>query len=186
MAITTASTVRGENVTGINTESADTKSNRQKAVKAAWAYEKELVLQGKGTRDWTVAQQKELLETGCISGFEGQHMKNVSSHPELAGDRRNIQFLHYLEHLYGAHGGDFRNDTEGYYDTTKGEMIPFEGDDIPEIPVMNLTDRYIPDEGGLVNILGREFGYKRKEDFLDSREKHKEEKSTYNFWNGEK
>lgn len=33
----------------------------QRAVRLAWKREKELVLQGKGTRDWTVSQQQELL-----------------------------------------------------------------------------------------------------------------------------
>ena len=145
--------------------------------------ERELVLKGKGTRDWTVAQQKELLETGKISGFEGQHIRNVSKYPDQAGNPGNIQFLHYLEHLYGAHQGNFRNDTDGYYDYKTGEIIPV-GDGDFEIPVVTLKNRYKASgaEDGL--DLGREFGYDRKEDYIESRKRHKGEKSTYNFWEG--
>lgn len=35
--------------------------------------EKELVQNGRGTRDWSVAQQAELDEYGRVTGFEGSH-----------------------------------------------------------------------------------------------------------------
>ena len=50
-------------------------NERQKAVRNAWKEERELVINGKGTRDWNKAQQKELIEKGAVCGFNGHHMK---------------------------------------------------------------------------------------------------------------
>lgn len=152
-------------------------SIRQKAVKEAWALEKERVLQGRGTRDWTVSQQAELIEYGHVSGFEGQHMKNVARYPQYAGDPRNIQFLTYEEHFFGAHRGDWKNETSGRFDPATGEIIDGEGDALPELPEIELTDKYDPSQYDLTLGLGRSFGYARHEDIKESREVHKEEKS---------
>lgn len=65
--------------------------DRQKAVRNAWNREKELVGKGKGTVDWSAEQQKELMETGRVKGYEGQHMKSVNEYPEYAGSADNIQ-----------------------------------------------------------------------------------------------
>lgn len=37
-------------------------NERKRAVKEAWSREKELVCNGKGTVDWTIEQQNELIE----------------------------------------------------------------------------------------------------------------------------
>lgn len=39
-------------------------SEASKAIRAAWLKEQELVAEGKGTRDWTPEQQKEILALG--------------------------------------------------------------------------------------------------------------------------
>ena len=84
---------------------------RQKAVRLAWLKEQELVSEGKGTRDWSPEQQKDILnpelgkaydETG--RAFEGQHMKSAEEYPEYQADPNNIQFLTREEHLE-AHMG---------------------------------------------------------------------------------
>jgi len=82
---------------------------RNQAVKDFWDNERELVKQGKGTRDWTVEQQKTILNidsngkeskhAGTPKGadgvaFQGQHMFAVDDYPQFAGDYRNIQALH--------------------------------------------------------------------------------------------
>jgi hypothetical protein len=152
-------------------------SIRQKAVDEAWAIEKERVLRGRGTRDWTVGQQAELIKYGRVKGFEGQHMKNVARYPQYAGDPRNIQFLTYEEHLFGAHRGAWTNDTSGRFDPATGEMIDAEGDALPELPEIELTDKYDPSQYELTLDLGRDFGYARHEDIETSREVHKGEKS---------
>ena len=142
---------------------------RAKAVEDAWKNEAELVRQGKGTRDWTVSQQAELLKYGKVSGFEGQHMKNVADYPEFAGDSSNIQFLTYEEHLYGGHGGNFQNASNGRLDISTGEIVPFLEGERPSIPVINLTNTYDPEQYDFLKNLGRPFGYGRHEDIKASR-----------------
>ena len=155
----------------------DLTSIRQKAVRDAWAREKQLVLEGKGTRNWTVAQQAELIKYGSISGFEGQHMLNVANYPEHAGNPDNIQFLTYEEHFYGAHGGDFHNETNGRFDPETGRMIEYANGELPATRIINLTDRYDPSQYDLTTLLGREQGYNRREDIRESRVRHQGEKS---------
>ena len=102
---------------------------RQKAVREAWAREKSLCAQGKGTRDWTRAEQRELLTTGRVKGYEGQHMKSVSQYPAYAGSAENIQFLTHQEHLSAHNSGPeksgYRAPTNGYYDVSTGQMHSF-------------------------------------------------------------
>jgi hypothetical protein len=115
-----------------------------RAVREAWYAEKRLVLEGKGTRDWTDEQQRSIAEKGKAYddrgiAFEGQHMKSVEAYPEYQGDRRNIQFLTKQEHL-AAHGGNWQNHTNGYYDPVLKTMSDF-GDAPPqpcaEVPLTN-------------------------------------------------
>lgn len=116
---------------------------RQRAVRNAWKNEKELVKNGCGTRDWSVKEQKELLERGSVSGYEGHHMKSVSVYPEQAGNYQNIQFLTEEEHLYGAHEGDYHNSTNGYYNTYTKTMENFEGDELRSIEEISLSETFI-------------------------------------------
>ena len=125
--------VRGKEVT-----EKEFKSLRTKAVNQAWDDEVELVKRtGKGTRDWTDAEMHELLTTGKVKGYEGQHMKSAEAFPDYVDVPENIQFLkgrfmNENEHL-AAHGGNYRNPTNGYYDPkTKtfidfGDIVPWEG-----------------------------------------------------------
>ncbi len=118
----------------------NTTSARQGAVKKAWKNEVEYVKNGEGTRDWTPEEQAELMERGSISGYEGHHMKNVNDYPEYAGDPYNIQFLDDEEHRYGAHQGNTKVPTNGYYDPGTGKMHDF-GDNPPEAaPVTSLSE----------------------------------------------
>lgn len=92
-------------------------STRSGAVRKAWRNEYNNVKNG-GTglsRQWSVAEQNELLQTGKINGYQGHHMKSVKGYPQLAGDPNNIQFLTRQEHL-AAHNGNFRNITTGHFD----------------------------------------------------------------------
>ena len=89
-------------------------NERKKAVNKAWKREKELVMKGRGTRNWTQTQQREIIRRGRVKGFEGHHMKSVDGHNSKAGDPNNIQFLTRKEHL-AAHKGNFRNNTNGKY-----------------------------------------------------------------------
>ena len=72
--------------------------------------------------------------------------------------------------------------TELKYNTITGEITPV--DSSFSVPVIELTDRYDQEQAEYLSSLGREFGYGRKEDYEVSKEKHKTEKSSYNFWKG--
>lgn len=95
-------------------------SEANKAVREAWEYEQQLVLKGKGTRDWTPEQQQSILKKGRAydddgKAFEGHHMKSVQAYPDYQAVAGNIQFLTRTEHC-DAHGGSFQNVTNGFYD----------------------------------------------------------------------
>lgn len=49
---------------------------RRRAVLQAWQRERTYVNDGKGTRDWTKEQQKEILSHGSVCGYEGHHMRS--------------------------------------------------------------------------------------------------------------
>lgn len=97
--------------------------DRQKAVRDAWSREKALVCQGKGTVNWNSEQQRELMEKGRVSGYEGQHMKSVSQYPEYASSADNIQFLTHEDHL-AAHNMGNVNEQNGYHSVTNGYFDP--------------------------------------------------------------
>lgn len=118
-----------------------------KAILAAWNKEQELVQEGKGTREWTPGQQRNILEKGKAYdedgvAFQGQHMKSAEMYPEYQGDPGNIQFLTRAEHLE-AHNGNWKNPTNWYFNPVTKEkfdfgdnpFIPCEIIDLPE-PVM--------------------------------------------------
>lgn len=136
---------------------------RQSAINAAWEQERQLVMQGRGTRDWTVSQQEELLRTGRVSGFDGSHMLDASSNPSVANNPDNIQFLTYEEHIYGAHGDNTHNPTTGWFDTSTGETITINAGQIPhrEKMAFELTDKFDYQQMDLAEELGASFGYDR-------------------------
>lgn len=111
-------------------------SESNKAILAAWNKEQELVLEGKGTREWTPQQQQDILEKGKAyddngKAFEGQHMKSAEMYPEYQGEPGNIQFLTRAEHLE-AHDGNWQNPTNWYFNPLTKEKFDF--GDSPFIP----------------------------------------------------
>lgn len=119
--------------------------DRQKAVRDAWNREKSLIEQGKGTVDWSIEQQKELLETGRVKGYEGQHMKSCSEYPQYASLVDNIQLLTHEEH-FEAHnsvaGRGYHSSTNGYYNTKTQELECF-GNNPPHPPkIIELSELY--------------------------------------------
>ena len=117
---------------------------RQAAVRNAWKAEKQNVLNGRSSRDWTTAEKSELISKGSVSGYEGHHMKSVSEHPKFAGDPNNIQFLTHDEHLNGAHKGSYHNPTNGYFDYKTGKMHNFSGNELKATPKQNISQNSNP------------------------------------------
>lgn len=73
---------------------------RNKAIRLAWEREQKLVAEGKGTRDWSQAQQKDILDPDKGKAydengraFEGQHMKSVSDFLNIRVIRIIYSFL---------------------------------------------------------------------------------------------
>lgn len=146
---------------------------RNKAVREAWNKELELVQEGKGTREWTPEQQKDILEKGRAydengKAFEGQHMKSAEMYPEYQGEPGNIQFLTRTEHLE-AHDGNWQNPTNWYYNpVTKekfgfgdGPFIPCEIIQLPE-PIIFLTGYSTIQE----NVIEEKEDFSKDEDVL--------------------
>lgn len=121
-----------------NDEKRQIANERQNAVRKAWEIEASRVKTGVGTRTWSKEEQEEILKRGSVRGYEGHHMKSVSLFPQYAREPKNIQFLTEEEHLYGAHNGNYHNLTNGYYDPYQEKMIEFQGDELLEIPEVNL------------------------------------------------
>jgi len=112
---------------------ADTNQARKDAVRGAWKNERNQVRSGQGTRDWSPSEQKQIVAKGRANGYEGHHMKSVSAYPQHAGNPKNIQFLNRSEHINGAHKGDTKNATNGYYNPKTGSMQSF-GKRNPQAP----------------------------------------------------
>jgi RHS repeat-associated protein len=72
---------------------------RREAIRKAWEEERRMVLRyGQGTYRWTEAQTKELIATGRVKGFVGDHINSVKGSVGQAGNPDNIQFLTKSEH----------------------------------------------------------------------------------------
>ena len=109
---------------------------RYQAVRKAWKREQQLVWEGKGTRDWTREQQRDILNLkkgraydDLGRAFEGQHMRSAAEYPEDLGNPDNIQFLTRDEHLK-AHKGSWKNPTNWYYDPLTDTYTDFGNDQI--------------------------------------------------------
>lgn len=149
---------------------------RQQAVKDAWAREQELINQGKGTVDWTPEQQKELMEKGRVSGYEGQHMKSVHEYPEYAGCVDNIQLLSHEDHL-AAHNCSglsenkgYHSPTNGYYDAKAKTMHSF-GDNAPKAPEAFELSNPICHENGKDKNIAKQDRIKDQKSISKKREK---------------
>ena len=119
---------------------------RNKAIRKAWEREQHLVQEGRGTRDWTEDQQKDILDTDkgkayddLGRAFEGQHMKSAAEYPDFQGNPDNIQFLTKDEHLE-AHKGNWQNPTNWYYDPVTKEFTEFGDGELIPCKVIQLSE----------------------------------------------
>jgi len=116
----------------------DINRERANAVRGAWINERALVTEGKGTRDWSQRQQIGMIRKGQVTGIYGHHMQSVKTHPQQAGNPQNIQFLNKSEHIKGAHGGNTKFSTNGYYNPQTKTMQNF-GNRSPQAPQMQIS-----------------------------------------------
>ena len=115
-----------------------------RAVREAWEREHRLILEGRGTRDWNYEQQRDIIEKGRAydengRAFEGHHMKSVEAYPDYQQNPDNIQFLSKSEH-FDAHGRNFQNSTNGYFDPITKELVMFHDDELTPCEIINLSD----------------------------------------------
>lgn len=110
------------------------------AIRDFWNKERELIKEGKGSRDWSVQQQIEIMNFKPGRGgerkdanapkdvngkaYEGHHMKSAEAYPRYQGRVDNIQALTHDEHQ-AAHRGDFHNPTNGYYTPETGTTTEY-------------------------------------------------------------
>lgn len=100
-----------------NDPSADTLRNS--GVRQMWDYLKAEAQMGGNSSGFTPEQLNELLERGKIRNFEGHHINSVDAFPDLQANPDNVVPLE--EYRFGggprnhlaAHGGNWRNPTEG-------------------------------------------------------------------------
>lgn len=164
--------------------SLDAKSARAKAVEGAWEREKELVQNGQGTRDWSVTQQAELDEYGKVTGFEGSHMMNVHDYPEYEGNPDNIQLMPSVAHFEGVHEHNPRVvNPNGRFDENTGEVIPSMDGQIPEQPIIPLTDKYNSSQKEYHQSTPEmeQSGMRRHDDYYQSKENHPEKSQKIGF-----
>ncbi|MEP2785052.1 MAG: hypothetical protein ABJO67_16025 [Pseudoruegeria sp.] len=101
---------------------------RQRAVVDAWKMERQLAVKGLPTaRPWSADQLTELIDTGRVKGFVGDHINTVNGNVSLAANHRNIQFSTVAEHnARHAAAGGFRTQISGQpmIDRTLGGQLP--------------------------------------------------------------
>lgn len=109
-----------------------------RAIRKAWKRERELVIAGKGSRNWTPEQREQLITKGKVydddgKAFIGQHMKSVSGFPDNQGDSDNIQLLSLEEH-FEAHKRNWQTVTNWYYDPDTKIFYDFDVYDYSKFP----------------------------------------------------
>ena len=101
---------------------------RQRAVTDAWKMERQLAVKGLPTsRPWSKGELTELIDTGRVKGFVGDHINTVNGNASLAANHRNIQFSTVAEHnTRHAAAGGFRTKISGQpmIDRTLGGQLP--------------------------------------------------------------
>jgi len=124
----------------VSSEYTNKDTARRAAVSKAWANERALVLEGKGTRNWSKSQQAEIVSTGRCKGYYGHHKLSVKNNPEQAGNPDNIQFVTRKEHIK-AHDNNFRNDPKGRYNPETGKVAKYKDGKLQKEPVVDLKDK---------------------------------------------
>jgi len=91
---------------------------RRRGVRRYWKQERERLARGeKGTRNWTEEQKAAILDKKVVrhngKTLQAHHSYSASRYPHLA-DRGEVMYpATPYEHLYGRHGGNYKNSYPG-------------------------------------------------------------------------
>lgn len=93
-------------------------NRRQTGVRQFWREEKARILNGQQpTREWSASQRQTILQNNRpkYNGrtLQGHHTYSASKYPHLANQGAVIFPVTFDEHLYGWHGGNFKNSLPG-------------------------------------------------------------------------
>lgn len=93
-------------------------NRRQEGVRQFWRQEKARIISGRHTtRDWSQAQRDAIMQNSRpkYNGrtIQGHHTYSASQYPHLANQGAIIFPVTFGEHLYGWHGGNFKNSLPG-------------------------------------------------------------------------
>lgn len=91
---------------------------RKQGIREFWAQEQERILSGQPTtRSWSESQKQAILHNRRpqYNGktIQGHHTYSASIYPHLANKGAIIYPVTFDEHLYGWHGGNFKNSLPG-------------------------------------------------------------------------
>ena len=91
---------------------------RQEGVNQFWVQEQMRILHGlQTTRNWSNEQRAAIIQSKRpkVNGktVQGHHAYSASKYPHLANQGAVIFPVTFKEHLYGWHGGNFRNSLPG-------------------------------------------------------------------------
>ncbi|MFB5764109.1 hypothetical protein ACE5LO_27525, partial [Paenibacillus medicaginis] len=93
------------------------KRRRDTGVDNFWEQERERLLKGKSTRNWTTEQVQDIIN-GSVPKHNGKaiighHAYSASKYPQLANRGEIIFPVTFKEHLYRWHGGSYRKSLPG-------------------------------------------------------------------------
>lgn len=83
-------------------------SDIRRIVLYAWQEEKKLVAEGKGSCDWSIGDQTQIMTFNLVPGYCAQFLTDTP-------DAKKIQFLPFSNYVY-AHDGRYPPLKYGYYD----------------------------------------------------------------------
>lgn len=134
----------------MSTAYSNTETARRAAVSKAWAKERALVEEGRGTRNWSKSEQAQILSTGKCKGYHGHHKFSVKENPPLAGDEKNIQFLTAKEHRQ-AHDNNYKNDPRGRFDPDTGKVVRYADGKPKAEPTRELSEKLTDRQKSIYN-----------------------------------
>lgn len=89
----------------------------RRIVLSAWKEEKKRVAEGKGTCDWGICDQTQIMSLNFVPGYCVQFLTGIP-------DAKKVQFLPFSNYVY-AHDGRYAPNKYGYYDIDADEYLAY-------------------------------------------------------------